>query len=335
MKRFVALIAVSAPIAVPIAARKPSTSRSSPDQARRISALPGDGHLELAVRRLRPRLTGSAGLQRAAEWARDRLATGAWSTPTLERVRIDWPRLGPAALRHRDDGPQFMRLTGYPRAWSPATPSPVTGTPIVVEVRSKADSKIPGQAPRRDRHERTAGAGGYWFQAGSGAPLGRRTEAEGRQARSGARVLAEVVMGGGGGVDKYLADAVDVWKFSPTKASRRSLSRARWPRTCASTASTTRSGTRLTRRSSSPGSTTAASCGCIDKKIPVNISLSVAARFTDNVEGINIVAELPGTDPALKDEVVMLGGHFDSWHSATGATDNGAGRRPRWRRSGS
>ena len=39
----------------------------------------------------------------------------------------------------------------------------------------------------------------------------------------------------------------------------------------------------------------------------------------------NIIGEIPGTDPRLKDEVVMIGGHFDSWHSGTGATDNGAG----------
>lgn len=39
----------------------------------------------------------------------------------------------------------------------------------------------------------------------------------------------------------------------------------------------------------------------------------------------NVIAEIPGTDPALKDEVVMIGGHFDSWHAGTGATDNGAG----------
>ncbi len=37
----------------------------------------------------------------------------------------------------------------------------------------------------------------------------------------------------------------------------------------------------------------------------------------------NVTAELPGTDKA--DEVVMLGGHLDSWHAATGATDNGIG----------
>ena len=37
----------------------------------------------------------------------------------------------------------------------------------------------------------------------------------------------------------------------------------------------------------------------------------------------NTIAEIPGTD--LKDQIVMLGGHMDSWHSGTGATDNGAG----------
>jgi len=39
--------------------------------------------------------------------------------------------------------------------------------------------------------------------------------------------------------------------------------------------------------------------------------------------GFDIIGEIPGTD--LKDQIVMIGGHFDSWHSGTGATDNGAG----------
>ena len=37
------------------------------------------------------------------------------------------------------------------------------------------------------------------------------------------------------------------------------------------------------------------------------------------------MAEIPGTDPKLKEQVVMLGGHLDSWIAGTGATDNGAG----------
>ncbi len=47
--------------------------------------------------------------------------------------------------------------------------------------------------------------------------------------------------------------------------------------------------------------------------------------FTDDLKGYNVVAELPGTDKKLKDQIVMIGGHFDSWHAATGATDNAAG----------
>jgi Zn-dependent M28 family amino/carboxypeptidase len=50
-----------------------------------------------------------------------------------------------------------------------------------------------------------------------------------------------------------------------------------------------------------------------------------AQYLDDDPMGYNTVAEIPGTDPKLRDEVVMLGGHMDSWHAGTGATDNGAG----------
>ncbi|RYY37506.1 MAG: M20/M25/M40 family metallo-hydrolase, partial [Sphingobacteriaceae bacterium] len=47
--------------------------------------------------------------------------------------------------------------------------------------------------------------------------------------------------------------------------------------------------------------------------------------FTADLQGYNVVAEIQGTDKKLKEQVVMLGGHLDSWHAATGATDNAAG----------
>jgi carboxypeptidase Q len=60
--------------------------------------------------------------------------------------------------------------------------------------------------------------------------------------------------------------------------------------------------------------------------VPVNIELNVDTKFTgDHEHGFDTIAEIPGTDPKLKDEVVMVGGHLDSWAAATGATDNGAG----------
>jgi carboxypeptidase Q len=64
----------------------------------------------------------------------------------------------------------------------------------------------------------------------------------------------------------------------------------------------------------------------LQKDVPVTLEVEVQARFTaDDLPGTNIVAELPGTDPKLKSEIVMLGGHFDTWHGGTGATDDGAG----------
>lgn len=64
----------------------------------------------------------------------------------------------------------------------------------------------------------------------------------------------------------------------------------------------------------------------IESGIPVTLEAEVKTKFfTDDFKGYNVVAEIPGTDPSLKEELVMLGGHLDSWHSATGATDNAAG----------
>ena len=60
--------------------------------------------------------------------------------------------------------------------------------------------------------------------------------------------------------------------------------------------------------------------------VPVSIELNVDTKFTgDHEHGFDTIAEIPGTDPKLKDEVVMVGGHLDSWAAGTGATDNGAG----------
>ena len=64
----------------------------------------------------------------------------------------------------------------------------------------------------------------------------------------------------------------------------------------------------------------------LENHVPVSIEMDVETKFTgDHEHGFDTVAEIPGTDPSLKDEVVMVGGHLDSWIAGTGATDNGAG----------
>jgi hypothetical protein len=62
----------------------------------------------------------------------------------------------------------------------------------------------------------------------------------------------------------------------------------------------------------------------IEQGEKLTMAVDIDVQFHDSdLMAYNTVAEIPGTD--LKDEIVMLGGHMDSWHSGTGATDNGAG----------
>ena len=64
----------------------------------------------------------------------------------------------------------------------------------------------------------------------------------------------------------------------------------------------------------------------LNDNIKVELEINVQNTFYDkDLTGYNVVAEIPGTDPTLKSQVVMLGGHLDSWAGGTGATDNGAG----------
>jgi hypothetical protein len=62
----------------------------------------------------------------------------------------------------------------------------------------------------------------------------------------------------------------------------------------------------------------------LQKNVPVRIEMDIQNKFYDeDLNSFNVVGEIPGTDRA--DELVMLGAHFDSWHTGTGATDNAAG----------
>ena len=62
----------------------------------------------------------------------------------------------------------------------------------------------------------------------------------------------------------------------------------------------------------------------VDAGEKVTMTVDLAVEYQDqDLNGYNTIAEIPGTD--LKDQIVMLGGHLDSWQSGTGATDNGAG----------
>jgi hypothetical protein len=64
----------------------------------------------------------------------------------------------------------------------------------------------------------------------------------------------------------------------------------------------------------------------LQKDLPVRVAVELKTVTSEQaVEDRNVVAEIPGADPKLGEQLVMLGGHFDSWHTGTGATDNGCG----------
>ena len=61
----------------------------------------------------------------------------------------------------------------------------------------------------------------------------------------------------------------------------------------------------------------------VEHNVPVKLTFDVATEFTSDTDSFNVVGEIPGT--TKPEEIVMVGGHFDSWHYGTGATDNAAG----------
>jgi carboxypeptidase Q len=64
----------------------------------------------------------------------------------------------------------------------------------------------------------------------------------------------------------------------------------------------------------------------LEKNIPVTMEMELEVEFQrEDLFGYNVIGDIKGTDPRVQDELVMLGGHIDSWHTGTGATDNGAG----------
>ena len=63
----------------------------------------------------------------------------------------------------------------------------------------------------------------------------------------------------------------------------------------------------------------------INRGQKVEMELELINRFTNDTEVHNLYAEIPGTDPKLKDEIVLIGAHYDSWHGGTGAADNASG----------
>ena len=275
-----------------------------------------------------PRLTGSTNLRKAAEWAREQMTNWGLQHAALEpyahRVR-GWDLEG---FSIEMTEPQYMRVIGYPYAWSPSTSSPIVGTPVVVEVKSKEDfAKYKGKLRNAIVMNGRPEALNLSFE-----PEATRSTEEQLN-----REAAEIDPSPGKGsapkslaaeeeeFQKSLEDEAEILKFFASEGVRALV-------TPSSIAEAVRVNGFYDEvwHATFPGFVVAREhygriMRMLDLKQPVKLSLSLNARTTDAVELFNVVAEIPGVDPALRDQVVMVGGHFDSWHAGTGATDNAAG----------
>ncbi|MGH9159420.1 MAG: M20/M25/M40 family metallo-hydrolase [Vicinamibacteraceae bacterium] len=280
-----------------------------------------------------PRLTNSPSMRRAAEWARKTLVS--WG---LSNVHFEpWGPFGRGWTNERFAAtmvaPEPFVLHGYPKAWTPGTKRRVTAEVVRVtldtdadleEHRGKLEGKIVLLAPRDGTRSDIDPS----FE-----PLIRRyTDEELRQLQEG-RIQAErsTRRGGPGRRSQGEEFRRKRMQFLVSEGAIAILERSRGEGNGVVGVQGARSGEDM-RQPTSPRVLPQVVLAVehygrlsriLDKQIPVKIELEIENTFADtDLNSFNVIAELPGTDK--KDEVVMIGAHFDAWHAATGATDNGA-----------
>ncbi|MBI1807362.1 MAG: M20/M25/M40 family metallo-hydrolase [Ignavibacteria bacterium] len=285
-----------------------------------------------------PRVTGSPGFKQAAEWARLKLAS--WD---LQNVHLEgWGPFGRGWSLKRYSanviGRQVFPLISYPKVWSPGTGGTVTGD--IVHFDAKTDSAIetyrgklkgkfvllndPRDIKAHFEPEASREADSTLLQlANADFPQGRQRRFEmsaDQKARAlvdfhkmelcqkeGATGILTISRGDGGNI---FVQQASVPQHPDTPAVRRvNVYDPKAPKILPQVAVGAEHYNRLVRM--------------LQKGEHPRLELNLDVNFFKEDSSYNIIAELPGTD--LKDEVVMIGAHFDSWQGGTGATDNGTG----------
>ena len=289
-----------------------------------------------------PRLTGSPNLKKANEWTRDTLTKIGLDNAHLEdwgEFGLGWQQLNTWARMVTPDT-AILILQATP--WSPSTPGPVTGDVVYVKVQAEKDldqykGKLGGKivlfgamrdVPPVDKalferysDKELEDLAGFPVNANAGG-LSPEMEARIHAYLERIKLIDKVTQffadekvaaviepsrdgkNGGGSGGTFFDDNGATLGRTPYKAD----SQVKVPVAVAAIESYGRL-YRLTQAHA-----------------PVTVQVDIETRFTgDHEHGYNTIAEIPGTDPRLKDQVVMLGGHLDSWIAGTGATDNGAG----------
>ncbi|HEY3134614.1 MAG TPA: M20/M25/M40 family metallo-hydrolase [Blastocatellia bacterium] len=289
------------------------------------------------------RLTNSPNIRVAQEWAKSKLTE--WN---LQNAHLEaW---GPFGRGWSLEGftanivkPHYFPLIAFPKAWSPGTNGVVRGQPVYFEVKTEADlNKYKGKLKgaivllsearevkahyeplgHRQTDEdllRLANAEPAGF-GGPGGPGRFRMTDEQRAAQQlankkwlmlqdeGAAVVLEPGRGDGGTI--FVQSANLAYPEATPQNQRKTIRDKDAPPIVPQVMLAVEHYNRIIRM--------------LQRGAPVQLEFNLSTKFYDqDLMSYNVIAEIPGTD--LKDELVMLGAHFDSWHSGTGATDNAAG----------
>jgi hypothetical protein len=282
-----------------------------------------------------PRLAGSEGLARANAWTKKRLTDYGLANANVEA----WGDFGRGWDIDKSyvamTAPYYHAMIGVPKAWTPGTAGSLRKAVAYVNVKTEADlDKYKGQlrdkivvlpvaTPPQPNFEPDAKRlSAEDLQKLADAPAGgaptaanRPTEPDAearRTAMLAARALrakvSDLLMAEGAAAILSPGRGTDGTVFTTNGAPYAADAKPVLPELEMSSEDQLR----LIR--------------LVEAGIPVEIELETKTHFqTQDLKGYNVVAEIPGTDKKLKSEVVMLGGHLDSWHAATGATDNAAG----------
>ena len=272
-----------------------------------------------------PRLTGSPNMKRANDWTRDELTKFGLVNSHLE----SWGPFGRGwsneYVNVRMTSPDIQTFIAYAKAWTPGTEGAVKAQCVRADIKTKQDfdkykGKLAGkivilgdmpevkpivEAPY-ERYTDKSLADIADYQIPSEKPPFTPADAQRRQQFqrdlnqffADEKPLAVIDHGRGaaGGGTVFVQSGGPYRKNEPqATVPEITMAVEQWDRVA-----------RL-----------------LDNKTPVEMELNVKNNWSDADEQYDTLAEIPGTDK--KDEVVMLGAHLDSWHSGTGATDNGAG----------
>jgi carboxypeptidase Q len=256
------------------------------------------------------RLTGSPAHVRAANWARDRLMEFGLSNPHLEPYEFGhgW-QLEKISIEMTE--PRYLPLIAYAEAWTPSPKAVVSGRAVYVGDKNAAQIQaMAGQL--RGAIVLTHLPQTEWVEHDRPQPgLGDKPVATGNPPLPQARSTTPA-----GELMPLLARAGAAVALRPSAYRDGTVGVL---------------GNRMTSSDSVPSIIIAGEQYNILARLaagghPVSLRVELRTRYLeDDRNSYNVIAEIPGRDAALRDQVVLVGAHLDSWHTASGATDNADG----------